>query len=565
MRKLVESLLHRSRLAREDGVTMLLALGTMVVTAGLIVAAFTSSQGEIRLTSRDTASKKAYYAAEAGISDYTYHLTQDSNYLTYCTTPSPANPALNQVTEGTTHRAVVPAVEEHGELVPSHEEYALDLIPAESAPAIYKTECNRSHLVESMIEQTGAAAGTFRIKSTGFSEGVSRTIIATFRNADFVSFVWYDEFETGDPALYSAPPKEPEKYAVCGQVWGVRPGICNPLNNYFINGESVNGPMHTEDHVGICGSPVFGRTVTDRIEFRHAVGGDSGYSGEEACGGLGTPVFKGTHIPPNEVPSLKPPPGDEELEHIVEAPYHYHEKTKIVLEGTTMTVTTHWGKTTGPESEREHTTSGVPFPPGGVIYVSGGCPTPYSPYGPIPAYNADTACGNLYLSGEYKESLTIASQNDIIINGNITTPVNAEGVPTTTALLGLIANNFIRLYHPLTAERPNAFYSCGAAKNSPKDLNEPTIYAAMLAIKHSVIIDNFDCGEPNKGHFNVYGAVAALFSNGDTGVESAGTLVAGYSYHALYDDRFEAAEPPHFLNPIQAAWYVQRQTLDPPP
>ena len=47
------------------------------------------------------------------------------------------------------------------------------------------------------------------------------------------------------------------------------------------------------------------------------------------------------------------------------------------------------------------------------------------------------------------DSLTIASENDIVINGNITTPVNSEGTPTTNALLGLIANNFVRIYHPV--------------------------------------------------------------------------------------------------------------------
>ncbi len=61
------------------------------------------ARGEIHLTGKDTAQKKAYYAAEAGIQDYEYHLTQDGNYLSYCTSPPSTNPALNQYyKEGTT-------------------------------------------------------------------------------------------------------------------------------------------------------------------------------------------------------------------------------------------------------------------------------------------------------------------------------------------------------------------------------------------------------------------------------------------------------------------------------
>ena len=60
---------------------MILVLGVMLVTSLLLVAAFTAADGEIHLTSTDRSQKKAYYAAEAGIEDYEYHLTQDGNYL----------------------------------------------------------------------------------------------------------------------------------------------------------------------------------------------------------------------------------------------------------------------------------------------------------------------------------------------------------------------------------------------------------------------------------------------------------------------------------------------------
>jgi Tfp pilus assembly protein PilX len=639
-------------LPQQDGFTMILVLGVMLVTSLLLVAVFTAANGEIHLTKTDRAEKKAYYAAEAGIQDYEYHLTQDGNYLSYCTEPTPANPALNQVGASPLKKAEVPKASSSSEA--THEEYAIQLLPAESAPAGDR-KCDKNNLVETMLEEKSeGAVGTFRIESTGYSEGAERTIVATFRNLNFVSFVWYTKYETGDPSVYGEPPTTPVSlpnyYIECGNFYGVRPAQGGtPLrcaNNFFFGGESVNGPMHTEDHAGICGSPVFGRNKNDRIEFGN--GGNKegeGYS-NEGCGQSATPTFKGNHIPPAEVPSIEPPPGDEEIQHIVEPAYLYTGKTEIVLEGTTMTVTEHKGA----GAPTEVVKTAVAYPPNGVIYVKGACSEPYSPFGPTPRYSGnelnkptDTTCGNVYIHGKYEDSLTVVAENDVIINGNITTPTSGE-TPTSNALLGLIANNFVRIYHPvvetyevehytpkteagtgtngetcnsgfsynatlkLCVEKPKSGYSfheselidakpcntyqsrvetylsngkceytdaglfdCDAPNATSKDLNEPIIYAAMLAVKHGVIVDNFSCGEPGQlgsggkeGKLNVYGAVAGLYTNGYSG-SNYESKFHGYGYNANYDNRLQIEEPPHFLNPIQAAWYVQRQTVAPNP
>lgn len=573
---------------------MIILLGVMLVTSLLVIAAFTSANGEIHLTASDTAQKKAYYAAEAGLQDYEYHLTQDGNYLGYCTTPTPANPALNQYyKEGSETEplkaselktAEVPKVEvKSGESVSSEEKYAIQLLPAESDKLAGDHKCDPNHLVETMVEEQGAATGTFRIESTGFSGNEKRSLVATFKNANFVSFVWYTMYEVGDPVIDGTVPSgEPSTYwTECGNYYEQREKLaakqCQPLNNFFGTGESVNGPVHVQDHGGVCGEPTFGRNATDRIEF-----GDgekksetiTGYSTESAggCGGA-NPKFKGTHIPPTEVPTLEPPPGDEELEHIVEEKYHFHGKREIVLEGTTMSVSK-WKEEPVTKTLVKETESGVEFPPNGVIYVSGGtgsggCPT-YSPFGPVPGYSEGNECGDVYVHGKYEDSLTIAAQNNVIINESITTLTEPEnsptGVPTTNAMLGLIANNFVRIYHPLSGTRGKKYTECKAGSaaestNAPEDLKEPIIYAAMLAVKHAVIVDNFDCGKPELGHLNIYGALAGLFSNGLTGIIAGTTVIHGYSYNANYDNRLQVEEPPHFLNPIQAAWYIQRQTL----
>jgi Tfp pilus assembly protein PilX len=570
-------------LGQEDGLTMIFILGVMTVTSLLVIVAFTSANGEIHLTSTDRAQKKAYYAAEAGVEDYEYHLTQDGNYLDYCVSPTPANPALNQLNKEGTETplqpselttAEVPAVEvKKGELVSSEEKYAIQLLPAESDTKANK-KCESNNLVESMVEEKGSATGTFRIKSIGFSGSAESEIIATFRNANFVSYVWYTMYEVADPVIDGAVPNgKPSNYwTECAHFYEEREALaakqCQSLNNFFATGESVNGPVHVQDHAGVCGEPTFGRTATDRIEFGDgSKKSEPGYSTESAggCGGA-NPKFVGTHIPTSQVPYLAPPPGDEELEHVVEEKYHYHGKTEFILEGKTMTVNKF--SLNAKKEVEVTTTKGVAYPPNGVIYVSGGehggCET-YSPFGPVPSYTGDTECGNAYVHGKYEEALTIASENDIVINGSLTTPTSPEdtpdATPTTNAMLGLIANNFVRVYHPLSGARGGSFRECKSSANSASDLNNPIIYAAILAVKHSVIVDNFDCGAPSLGSLNLYGAVAGLFSNGLSGVISGTTMISGLGYSANYDNRLQVEEPPHFLNPIQAAWYIQRQTL----
>jgi Tfp pilus assembly protein PilX len=603
-------------LRREDGISLILVLGVMLVASMLMVAAFTSANGEIHSTASDTAQKKAYYAAEAGIENYEYHLTQDGDYLSYCTKPTPANTALNQYyKEGTTEvlkaseltTAEVPEAE--GEGGHSQERYALQLIPAESDKEANK-KCNPANLVESMVEEKeGPAAGTFRVASTGFSGKETRTLVATFRNANFVSYVWYSVYETADPGVYgNVPTGEPSTYwTACGQFYTVRPARCRKFNNYFISGETVDGPMHTEDHVGICGHPVFGRSHIDRIEFGN--GGlkseKTGYSGE-GCSEA-NPTFNGTYVPPAETLQITPPPGDEELLHIVETPYLFSGKTEIYFKGETMTIS-HFKFNATTKQTEVTTEPNVAFPANGVIYVQseGSCPL-YQPFGPLPGYSEDDDCGNVYVQGEYSKAVTIASQDDVIIDGNLY-PSSVAGKlgnePTGSAMLGLIANNFVRVYHPVAETYLRGSGKCKEetyeglkipdlevkgsspaeceytneahpiksgseyevddacdAPNASGDLKNPYIYAAILALNHAFIVDNFNCGEASLGNLNVYGAIAGDFSNGMTGQFSGSGIIHGYPYNLKYDNRLQVEEPPHFLNPLEAAWYIQRQTL----
>ena len=536
------------RLGNESGLSMIIMLSVLTVTSMIIVAAYTSGTGEVRLTALDVAGKRAYYAAQAGISEYASHLAQDSNYLAFCTKPTPANPALDQLSEGTTHKVAVPGT--------TNEEYAIDLIPAETAPAKEKY-CNVNNVSGTMIEGSGKAAGTFRIESTGFSEHQRRRIVATFRNANFVSYVWYDVYETGDPSLYGeADEHEPSKFALCGQYWGLRPSYCNPFNNYFISGESVRGPMHTEDHVGISGNPSFGRSISDRIEFGHSVGGDSGYSCEEACGSA-EPKFVGTHVPPSEVPSIKPPPGDEELEHIVEAAYHFTDKTKITLEGETDD-----RRRARRRSEREN-----------------------GPQLAVPRKRGHLRVGRL-LEGLF----AVRAETRLRRRHGLWKRLREGGIHQG-ADDRLAERRGHQRQHPDAAQRRRLPDHERHAGPDREQLHPPLPPGQRQTPECFLQLQRRDrhrrsprktrpstrrCWPSNTPSSSTTSTAAGRL--GDDQLLRRGRLqllerndrrllwydaLTGYGYNAEYDYRLQAQEPPHFLNPIQAAWYIQRETIAP--
>ncbi len=70
----------RARLAAQDGFTMVIALGVMLVCSLLVAATFEAANGDIDLSHRDSLQKQAYYAALAGVQEFEYHLQANPDY-----------------------------------------------------------------------------------------------------------------------------------------------------------------------------------------------------------------------------------------------------------------------------------------------------------------------------------------------------------------------------------------------------------------------------------------------------------------------------------------------------
>lgn len=585
--RLIDRIRRRVRARAEDGFTMIVVIGVLVVVLGSTMAAFAAVNGDLPLASNDSSQKQAYAAAEAGIQRYLYALDQNSEFWTQCV-PAGSNWIYNPGGASWTNSAPVPGA--------PGEHYAVELLPA--IGQVTYTKCDATHPVASMIQASGTGAGTIRIRVTGFAGNgsVKRTLVDNLREQSFLDYEWFTNYETSDPILQVAA-----AYQGSGDKTIEPPDLCgsNPpsgcgsnysaalagaqqqcaqyrypppagsastagYNRYskafytdsshsyacdqiqFIGGDKINGPFHSNDQVLVCpngSGPTFGRTTADNIEFGYATGWVN------ASGCYGNPIIKGTV--PSTISILKPPPSNAALQTVASSADTFTGTTCIWLTapGTSTTGIT----VAHPNSSYPSCFSAsipkqtLPYPSNGVIYVKNGtCALSYDVENP--SYTGNTGCGTVYVQGTDDQPLTIAAENDIVIDGNLT-------YSTSTSMLGLIANNFVRVYHPI-GNQPLGTNSTPCSGTDTAVLKNLTINAMVMSLQHSFVVDQYNCGS-SLGTLTVNGGIAQNF-RGPVGTSGYG--MTGYTKNYTYDDRLRYEEPPHFIDPVQGAWRVQSQT-----
>lgn len=510
------------RLRAQDGFTMIIALGVMLVASLLLVSAFTAINGDINTSHESVTHQQAYYAALSGVQEYEYKLESNSSYWENCEPLS--------------------STEESGE------RFEVTLLPAEG-----QAKCNPANPFETEIESSGAAANTFRILSVGCAGAANlsscqgqnksnvstRSIVATFKVTGFLDYVYFTQYEVIDPAINGTNQANCSKYY---EEKGVkRAAECQTL--IFTKGDSVTGPFHTNDAANVtCSNELtFGRKEHKPPDTVEINGGTWPSCGTE-------PTYYTESKTYSRGTELVSPPSDESLSAYVEAANHFSGVTQLNMNGTTNEIlVTTW------ENKVKHEKK-LAWPKNGLLYVEGsGCEYKYE------VENADTAsereeeenCGTVYVEGTYSKSLTIAGTSDVIINGNIY-PTNVAGklgtLPTGAATLGLIATNFVRVYHPCASFGGNQSGAFGPY------MAEPYIYAAILSTAHSFVVDNYKCGAQMK-ELNVVGAIAQKY-RGPVGQVGS----HGYTKEYLYDQRLATEEPPYFLSPLKTGWKVARET-----
>jgi type II secretory pathway pseudopilin PulG len=528
--------LHRRLLVDDSGFTMVTVMLTMAILGLFAVGAWGAARDDIRIGRGDQDRKRAYEAAQAGVEWYSYQLARDPSYWEKCAAVpalSSGNPAPVSLegTPGPTWSTVVGADGTSA----SQEQFRVEILDKRNSSGARIASCSTADPAGTALQD-----GTLRVRATGRANGRYRSIIGTFRRIGFVDYIYFTQWETQDPIISGV--------SGCDKKRSQRAGGCVTIQ--FQNADKINGPMHTNDEsVVTCGSPTFGRVgKSDRWEVS---GPAPGFI--QACGSY-TPTFNGPRILPAGTLTL--PDGNTELAALAGPDWTFTGQTCLDFKSdNTVDVYEHqsWGTTKqvtcntsngGTKTNKPLTGSGGP--PNGVIYVqgNGGSCT----YAKAEDYSNSSTCGDVAVQGTYGTSLTIGAGNDVVVNGDLK--------HAGDTMMGLIASNFVRIYHPF-ANRTSS--SCGTAIGYTPVTQ---VDAAVLALAHSFVVDNYDCGSP-VGSLTVNGAIAQYY-RGTVGTGSGTTISTGYAKNYVYDDRLKFRSPPNFLDPIETRWEIVRKSEQAP-
>jgi Tfp pilus assembly protein PilX len=519
----------------QDGFTLVAVTVSMMVLGLFAVGAWAASNNALPGATRDVDSKRAYEAAEAGIQWYQFQIQKDTNFWTQCAD------STNQIYMGGA-RPATSATTGWRNVPGSQEAFAVELMP------------NTAGTTDATCQDDPATAllsdGVLTVRSTGRFNGAVRQIVAKFRRAGFIDYIYYTKRETSPPAAYGNVADTTWAGKNCDKIRSQRPTTNLPSDNrngcteiQFRNTDVISGPFHTEDSsVLVCGTPQFGDTSADKVEITNATSATTWF--KQASGCSGTPTPKGTLLAPAKTLDL--PKNNLQLAN--QATITLKGATCLKFDGASLyayTNQTTWGQ--GGTINCTGTATLYTLASNTVIWVAnnGACPDSYD-Y--LQNYANSSNCGDVAVWGKYGTNVTIGAQDDVIVKDDLT-QANDD------AMMGLVANQFVRVYHPVSPTNRSSNQS-GCSNNGGAQVNDIT--AAILATQGSFITDNWDCGA-SLGDLNVTGAITQYWRGA---VGTSGNT--GYTKNYVYDKRLRYREPPNFLDPTTALWSILRQSEQSP-
>jgi hypothetical protein len=532
----------RRRLGDQDGFTMLIALGVLLVTSLLIAAMYSAVQSDVPLAARDLAAKQAYYAARAGMNAYLHNLNQDpTHYWVTCANDSQAKIGV----PGST----------------TLQSYSYKPILANGS-----TICADGQPISSLID---TPTGTLTMQFQGYvgsNPVVTSGIVASFKMESPLNYLWYTKYESLDSSING--------YTDCAVFY--RAGRATHCNINWASGDAVNGPMYTQDQylVPVGSTPTFGSSIADSIA---SMAPGTSQTPDNICAGnnCNSAQINGTQLPGQNILNI---PSTNLALAATASSYG------LSLSGTT-TITFNGPTATAAATATVvtcTTATSCSYPTGfangivnlgqrPIVYASNApcyAATSYTPFGSTyPQVASGTykgayygCAGDVYVSGYYSASATIAAANDIVIAGNLTTDPGGTALPTGGAMVGLVANDFVRVQHGVSGRSGSTSGACG--NQGGTDIATQThanlvVDAAILNLQNSFIVDNYDCGSL-LGNLYVNGSIVQNFRGA---VGTSGSGGSGYLKQYNYDRRLANLLPPYLFDISAAPWDVVRETL----
>ncbi len=312
---------------------------------------------------------------------------------------------------------------------------------------------------------------TYTLASTGTYEGVSKTLILTARQITIARYIYLTNLES-------------------------RGGS----NIWFISGDIVRGPLHTNDQINIYRDPVFEGPVSTVSSYLNYYNGPPPQD---------NPDFQSTLT--LGAPRIQLPATAEIITGIkaaaqqADGAYFIGNTSITLISNGTVSITNDGRYQTGVvNAGKKWTNHNMPLPANGAFFVNN---------------------GNIDMSGILAGQLTISTNRSINITGSVLYNNDPRTDPNSTDMLGIVSQN-------------NVIVDSAA----PNDLE---IDGYILALNNSFYVENYDSGL--KGTLTLYGGITQV-ERGAVGTFNArtGQRSSGYMKDYNYDERFQNVAPAYF-------------------
>ena len=573
------SRLRRERLHDERGAALVVVLAVTGILSLLVAVSVSIAQESIQVRDRDPNDNAALSAAQAGLDDYLFLLNNEDDYWIYDDDNLPPD------------HAAVPAFTEFVSIAGGETNVSVD-----EGIGMFTYDVDN-------ISFTGAdgrpPTGVIRVSVTGCAPGpcdiaaiddptlrapnqAIRTITAELSQDSFLDFLYFTNYETLAPIVYSTEADRTWAASNCNRRrWQQeRPSSGRPssrgdgcLEIFWGGNDVVDGPFHTNDRFRLNGNATWRGTSSNSDPRVPAYDTTNGARPNFAGGALRyrAPL----EMPPtNTVVKL-------EADHLVNPSAEgclFTGPTEIILraDGRLQVQSPHTRSSgSGCGSWPSNGTQLINIPRNGVVFVQEVPDDPSDPNyssscnrnngdtqrrgngigyprtnddGPQSSYPCFD--GDAFVEGTLDGRLTIAAANDVTITWHIDYENRNED------MLGLIAQDFVQVYHPVQGNS-----NLNALPNHDSRFTNPRIDAALLSVSNSFLVQNWGSGSA-QGNLNVYGAIAQIY-RGPVGTGSGvGGVSTGYDKRYVYDQRLQFTNPPNFIDPVAASWRVSRYAED---
>lgn len=274
---------------------------------------------------------------------------------------------------------------------------------------------------------------------------------------------------------------------------------------YWITGDTVFGPFHTQQRISVSGSPVFMGKATSK-------------NGVFLSPSNSTPKFLGGY---QSGVDINLPTDFSALRSYAQNGGKYTNNQDMYLRfNSDGSVTYRFGSWTAPPAYTEPITT---FAPNGVLMV-------------------DNA--NLHIKGQVNGKLTIsatgssgASKGNVWVDSSVTYQTNPLLDPSSSNMLGIVCDNDV-----IVTDNTN--------NNNPA--NGVKIHASILSKSGGLKAENYNT-RPVAGTLTLLGGVQQ-YQRGPVGTFGGGGIVSGFQKNYRYDERLMIDSPP--LYPTTGSYEV---------